>query len=505
MTNTYSTFTKQTNYSFSIELDIFKNKGVVLFPEESYELLKRGNFIKPSNNLIRTPKTKFNFKQTSSRKLGSTCYSFKQLSEDQQTWRKIAQNHQKYFISDHFETMFNHQTQQNEVVGFQTLIKQEIQKLLMQKQDPNFPNLSHKYFKKQKEKKEKIMKKHFNNNQWDESITRDENEIIIPVKISTNKQRIQYIHLLENPKEEMIDKARKIRELIKKNKKSMQERIRKRNQKEKEIMEFKSEKYLFAQNERYSNQNNHYWYAISGLFIALGLTIHFILLSIKVECKTDTKVTLLSIPLLLPLFGLMILFIFEFFTQRKEFERLISYSGKRSESNPRIVISLIVLVWIQILLIGLRVDGFIDWSWIAVLVPSLIMCIPLYLASVFLHYYRNPILSFVSHCFLFASVCWALFVIFLSLRIEGTTNWHYFVVFIPLILLNFVSFWSLSLKNRQITYASFVISGILLAQEILFIIFSEIKTHFIVSFSLIYLLIIIGDYLMFIEIVRMFK
>ncbi|KAJ5074001.1 dactylin [Anaeramoeba ignava] len=342
-------------------------------------------------------------------KLGLTCRYFQEIFDDQETWRRIARSYQQFFIFDYFEP--NTRISNRKVVGFQTLLDQEMELISKKRQDPKFPNLSKKHFKSMDKSREKRMKKYFHNNKIDGSTTKkeyftygnDRQQILA----STEEQRIDYINLLENPKEEMLAKGRKIHKIIKKER--MNEERKLKNKKKDETRN-KIEKLAL---------NN---LSFIGFVFSLGFSAYVILITLKVEKVIDAKMSIINLAVEIPLFLL------SFYLAISLYYRIAVRYYCTDESVS--LFSFVFLFFIQIILIGLRVDNFIKCSWCVVFIPFFLLLV--FIPSFLLYdkVYGNGRMKEV---WVSLSICldFMIFFIFLGLRIDHTTNWNYAFVFFP--------------------------------------------------------------------------
>ncbi|KAJ5069419.1 dactylin [Anaeramoeba ignava] len=440
----FSSGTKEKEWveidNFPFKTKIYKQKGAMKIEKSDFELLKRGNYLNSTENQ-KIPPEKENLilnqlpteillmiceylSPGAFTNLGLTCIDFQNIFNDQQTWRKIAKSYQIFFIFDHFKLKFNFDESKYEILGFQTSLINEIDDIQIQNQSLDFPNLSQIHFQKLNQEREKRLKKYFNNNKIDDSTMKNENSNERkPVVNSTEEERIKYIELLENPKEEMIEKARKIQHLLLKEQIKIQNEIKYGPRREK-----------FADIEIKSDG-----FSVFFMFLVLiGFSIYLVLITLKIEKKMNTKLTYLSLSVVIPLFGFFILFfIFVILSiWAKEFKSMF-------ERKDRIFLFLLFLTFfltmVEFLLIGLRVDNFIKCSWIIIFIPFLFLFISLIFSILFLIKSTEERLKdwkiMLSFCFL----C-IIFLIFLGLRIDGTIKWNYGIVFLPIYVYVFFYF-----------------------------------------------------------------
>ncbi|KAJ5071838.1 dactylin [Anaeramoeba ignava] len=416
--------------NYSPELAIYKNKGVLKIKENELKRLKGENYLR-SNQNNRIPSIEENLiinnlppeilimicEYLSPGEFGifgMTCAFFREIYDDQETWRKIAKSYNEFFICDYYE--FNNDIYRHDLFGFQTPIHQEMEIIKTEKQKEDFPNLSRKHFEKWNEKREKRLKQYFNNGKIDESTMKDEHwNRRLPVLNSTEEERVEYINLLENPKEEMLEKGRKIYELF------LEEKKRRTN----------LEKYSERQKElRHVKKKEERFFIFFGILFLLGFSVYIILITLKIERKIESKLSYLSISTLIPLFGLLIVLVYDLIL--KVMARKMKYYLE--EDLYFVSLSFCLLVFIGIVLIGLKVDHFMKCSWLIVLIPfilySAIFSIFLFVYILILYWKQRKELLFIALlCFWFIP-----FLVFLGLKLDGKIKWNYGIVFIPLFL-----------------------------------------------------------------------
>ncbi|KAJ5080628.1 dactylin [Anaeramoeba ignava] len=420
--------------SFLFELKIFKEKGVCLISKKEFQLLTQGNFLNTSKkNQISPKETNLILDQLPPEilimicqylspgaftRLGITCKDFYNIFNDQETWRKIAKIYQNFFVFDRFELVLNNDPffldKENcfDLIGFQTNINEEIENISIRNQNINFPNLDQKHFKEIIQKREKRIEKYSNNNQTDNSTILDEKlHYRVPLINSTEEERIKFINLLENPKEEMLEKARKIFALFSEAKiKSKKEKIRKiRNIR---VSKFESKTYLY--------------FSFSKMCISFGASIYLILITLKIENKINTKLSYLTLSVLIPLFPLIVLFLINFvFVTLAKFGLDIYNFFVLSFTS--------IMVFIQFLLIALKVDDFLKTSWIVIFIPILLVFVNFVIYTIVIpiieaHLQREDFLLSIFFFF------WIVFFIFLGLKIDEKIKWNFGIIFIPLFL-----------------------------------------------------------------------
>ncbi|KAJ5074006.1 dactylin [Anaeramoeba ignava] len=415
---------------------IYKSKGVCQISSIHLNILQRGNFMETTEKLTEKPQIQNliidllppEILMTICEylapgdfvRLGLTCCYFQEIFNDQETWRRIAKSYQQFFIFDYFEP--NTRITDQKIIGFQTLIEQEMELISIQKQDPKFPNLSKKHFKSMDKSREKRMKKYFHNNKIDNSSVQDQNSsysgVRKPILASTKKQRIDYINSLENPKEEMLAKGRKIDKTFKERK--IKEERKQKNKKKEESRE-KVENILL----------NHL--NIIGFIFSVACLIYSILLTVRIEGGMNTKLSIMNLSVLIPLFFLTFLIglslYYRIVVRHYCIDETVFFFG------------IVLLFFIQIILIGLRVDDFIKCSWCAIFIPFFVLFV--FVPSFFIY---DAIYGKGDSADAVAPVSFAIdliiFFIFLGLRIDGKIHWNYGLVFTPLLaylLIFFVS------------------------------------------------------------------
>ncbi|KAJ5074428.1 fam11a b protein [Anaeramoeba ignava] len=93
----------------------------------------------------------------------------------------------------------------------------------------------------------------------------------------------------------------------------------------------------------------------------------------------------------------------------------------------------LIIVFIQVLLIGLRTQSILKCYWILIFIPLLI---------IFFFFIVINVLSIIEEfsnsriVFIFDFVLLILFVIFLGLKLDDKINWNYAIVFLPLFIFN---------------------------------------------------------------------
>ncbi|KAJ5075046.1 dactylin [Anaeramoeba ignava] len=422
---------KQNRLTDKSRLEIYKNKGVIKIEKDDFEVLRKGKYLKSTinqsippqeSNLIINklpPEILMMICEYLSPgefiRLGMTCKHFQEIFNDQETWRRIANIYQQFFISDYFELKFNDNENKFEIFGFQTPIIKEIDNIQIQNQNLNFPNLDQNNFKEFNQKRQKRLKQYFNNNEIDDSTMKDDSsDQRIPILNSTEEERIKYINLLENPKEEIIEKGRKIYQL------NEELEIAFRNKIIKEKFKKSHDKIFIAS-------------IFVGGFFVTGFFFYLLLINLKIEKRIHTKLSVINLCVLIPSFSFWIAFLTHFICFIKENELISSYFKEYWKFFVVNVLSF--LIFLQFLLIGLRVDNFFKCSWVVVFIPFLLFTIFLFSFTLFyqnLQGYekiRKQIITFlVSFFFLF------LLFIFLGLRIDEIIKWNYGIVFIPLYL-----------------------------------------------------------------------
>ncbi|KAJ5069681.1 dactylin [Anaeramoeba ignava] len=298
----------------SFKLQIFKQKGVISISESNFQLLKKGKYLKSTEkhrispkeeNLIINqlhPEILFMICEYLSpgafTRLGITCKYFQDIFNDQTTWRQIAKCYQNFFIFDYLEIKPFYLQDGLSILAFQTPINQEIEKIQIENQKLDFPNLDPTHFKKKNAERGIRLEKYSNNEKIDDSTKEDEFlHHMVPIKASTEEERIKYINLLENPKEEMLEKGRKIYQLFLERKKHWENEMI--NKKRKETL------------NNFQTKEIDFFSPILIILFSFGFSIYFILITLKKEDKIDTKLSYQSLSIMIPLFAFFIIQLIE--------------------------------------------------------------------------------------------------------------------------------------------------------------------------------------------------
>ncbi|KAJ5069836.1 hypothetical protein M0811_11498 [Anaeramoeba ignava] len=144
------------------------------------------------------------------------------------------------------------------------------------------------------------------------------------------------------------------------------------------------------------------------------------LLNVHIDKKQSSNVIYVFIPFLLPVFIFIILF-FILYKYKSQFE--FSIYGFA-----------MLILFIQLLLIGLRSDSTIKGSWLLIFLPFLIFFVVLIIGSIILYQKENADCIATTPITIFIMIL--LFLIFLGLRLDEKVTWNYGIVFIPLFFIN---------------------------------------------------------------------
>ncbi|KAJ5071772.1 fam11a b protein [Anaeramoeba ignava] len=494
-------------------LEIFKNKGIIKITKDHFEILRKGKYLESTKNQQITPKeANLMINQLPPEilimiceflspaafcRLGMTCKDFQDIFNDQETWRKIAKFHQEFFTFDYFELNFNNFDKHYNIFAFQTPIIQEIEEIQIQNQNLDFPNLSQIHFQELNQKRENKLKEYFNNSKFDDStMLAETSNARIPVLISTEEERMKYINLLENPKEEMLEKGRKIYNILLEEKNKLKKKMEKKKKREK-LEEFeKKEADIF-----------------SPLFLSLisiGFSIYLILLTLKIERKIATKLTYLSIPILIPTFGVLVVFVADliFRIWSKEYHYNLGHSLENALTDV-----FLFMHFFQFLLIGLRVDNFIKCSWIAVFIPYILIFFIFAAFFFYLQFFQKSILDCEFICFVIFFLLFILFFVILGLKLDGKIKWNYSIIFIPLFLQVFFYFLSFIIihfwqkKINEIILAFCVVPSIWITFLLLMMFYLDNKGihhlyYPLIPVYLILLLLDIGSFFVLMSLIR---
>ncbi|KAJ5079474.1 dactylin [Anaeramoeba ignava] len=187
--------------------------------------------------------------------------------------------------------------------------------------------------------------------------------------------------------------------------------------------------------EKYSNNNQtdnstildeKLHYRFFQKCISFGASIYLILITLKIENKINTKLSYLTLSVLIPLFPLIVLFLINFvFVTLAKFGLDIYNFFVLSFTS--------IMVFIQFLLIALKVDDFLKTSWIVIFIPILLVFVNFVIYTIVIpiieaHLQREDFLLSIFFFF------WIVFFIFLGLKIDEKIKWNFGIIFIPLFL-----------------------------------------------------------------------
>ncbi|KAJ5069444.1 dactylin [Anaeramoeba ignava] len=432
---------------------IYKQKGAMKIEKSDFELLKKGNYLNSTKNQ-KIPPEKENLilnqlpteillmiceylSPGAFTNLGLTCRYFQDIFNDKQTWIKIAKSYQIFFIFDYFKLKFNFDERKYEILGFQTPLINEIDDIQIQNQSLDFPNLSQTHFQKLNQEREKRLKKYFNNNKIDDSTMKDENSNERkPVFNSTEEERIKYIKLLENPKEEMIEKARKIQHLL------LKERIKIQNQ-----IKYAPRREKFQSYHKF--RDNHLTTPTLGCFF-LGLTIYFFLIPLKINEGFYT-LTGLNFAFFVPLFGFLILDLIEWILliRTNLFKQI--YPQKEVKIfflRLEDYVEFLFLCIIFLIFLGLRIDGTIKWNYGIVFIPIYFNII-LYYLPLFLDFDFDLKRGVFISKFVILPLIFIPFIILMNLYLEKkieNISYSFIPIYILLICLDIICFMNILIQ-----------------------------------------------------------
>ncbi|KAJ5072519.1 fam11a b protein [Anaeramoeba ignava] len=247
---------------------------------------------------------------------------------------------------------------------------------------------------------------------------------------------MRYIQSIPNPGNELISKSKLI-----------DQKFKERKQKFEELRKNQAE-----MNRKYSILRKFENLIISDVFFFIFCVLTFlILLSVYVDANLSSNPIYILIPLFIPILifsSLLLLKSFYDFDYSKVFDRVTS--------------GIAFLLFIQILMIGLKSGKIIQISWLFVLILILIFVGILVLITIGIFYNQQNYYNFF---LLFTSSMIFLFFIFLGLKLDGTIKQSYFMVFSPLFLVDLVPCFICVLEyvNNNFRHNDFILLVVILS------------------------------------------
>ncbi|KAJ5072508.1 fam11a b protein [Anaeramoeba ignava] len=378
--------------------------------------------------------------------IGMVCKDFNDLTFDRELWRRLAVRHEKLFSWN--KLGIKEDVQDPFVIGYQFNIDEKIEELeekqaeeikKAKKEEENLsllrstrtirlekrtisesriqemyqstPNLLQNI--EQPSDKRNIFNRvrpRRRKGESDSQTTRiNENNETVPLALSTPRKRIEYINLLENPRESLIEK---FQALIKQ---------------KKEVDEF-VERYRKERMERIRNQKKKDDYFISfSLVVSLfhfSLIVFLILLNLRCDNVISLKYSIAYIPvfIMLAVAGILLFFL----------SRLVEHGY---EKRSFLAASLLTELFnIQFLLFALKTDNTITVNWPTAMIPLYII---IGVGTILMCGYCVANLESIGLLYIFylAGFMFDLFVIFLSLKLNGNTSMNWASVFSPLFVI----------------------------------------------------------------------
>ncbi|KAJ5069840.1 hypothetical protein M0811_11502 [Anaeramoeba ignava] len=409
-------------------------------------------------------------------RIASTCKTFNQLSEDKNTWRNISYNYNQFFIFDQIELEKNNYVYQEDQIPIYGTIKENQPKNENQNENENSSFVDS---KTKSSLKALLLRRDQNQNQ----IENDE-DILFENEIKNNL--IEHIEKTSNPKQELVSKANLVYNGMKKRKELIDENLKRKEENDKKAKKIqKIDKVSF----------------VNLLFLLIGFIAFLIALNVHIEKKLSSNTIYVFIPILLPI----LIFIILFFYLSKIETYLFSIYG----------IGMIML-FIQLLLIGLRSDSTIKGSWLLIFIPFFILIGILIIMLIVFYFIEDH--KFINTFPSFNFIMIFLFLIFLGLRLDDEIKWNYGIVFIPLFLINLFPFWistsflgGLTLdEHGEFIFGAFLflfslISIPILIIETFIVLFLEVPKFNNITYAFIPLYLFLGLLLCFLSILGFFK
>ncbi|KAJ5069841.1 fam11a b protein [Anaeramoeba ignava] len=338
-------------------------------------------------------------------KVGSTCTTLNELSEDKNTWRNISYNYNQFFLFNKVEVPKRNEIYEENRIPICGIIKES--QLITY-------NINSK--QKKPEKTNSGLTSLFKRRDQDQDQNQNQfvNEIILFDRKKTEKKLIEYIEKIPNPKEELISKGKLIYNGIKERKQQIEKNLKRKEENAKKWKKIaRIDDFLFG----------------NLIFLGIGFVAFIITLNVYIEKKLSSNTIYIFIPLLLPLLVYIV---------------LIFYSLKLDRETTFLVyVLMITVLFIQLLLIGLRADSTIKGSWLLIFLPFFIL-IGITIIGIIIWICNDP--DSIIATLLMIFIMLFLFLMFLGLRLDGKIKWNYGIVFIPLFFINlFPFFMSLSL------------------------------------------------------------
>ncbi|KAJ5068688.1 fam11a b protein [Anaeramoeba ignava] len=242
-----------------------------------------------------------------------------------------------------------------------------------------------------------------------ETTKRDENDELVPVAITNENTRMQYINLLENPRESLIEKF-----------------IAMKNQyDEKREFQARREQELRAQEKTLRRRDTTSF--LFGIFVCLwhfSLLIFLILLNCRIEKIISIDYSIMFIPMFITLsISAFFLFMLSFYV----------YSVHDSFSI-RLFASVSEVLNVQFLLIALKQDDKITANWPTIFFPFFLLAafFVIFIFCVCIYESSHPASLFLP---MLTSLMFMLFIIFLVLKLNRNIYWNWASVFSPLFVI----------------------------------------------------------------------
>ncbi|KAJ5069833.1 fam11a b protein [Anaeramoeba ignava] len=240
-------------------------------------------------------------------------------------------------------------------------------------------------------------------------ISLEENEI--------ERNLIRYIEKIPNPQKEIISKAKLIYNSILERKQRIDNNIKIREKQEEENKR-RREKEEMIEKMKIPLLGN-----LIFLFIALFTFI--ILINVYIDKRLSSNILYFFIPILLSIFSFTLLF-FIWIKFSMDLNILLSSIG-------------MIILFIELLLIGLRIETTIKGSWLLIFIPFFIF-IGFIIIYFIITISKNDEFYLFKIGLLITSVLFLIFFILLGLRLDQTIKSNYGIIFIPLFLFDLLLF-----------------------------------------------------------------
>ncbi|KAJ5072516.1 hypothetical protein M0811_01531 [Anaeramoeba ignava] len=340
-------------------------------------------------------------------KLSMTCQTFNDLSQDINCWRNMSFKYWRYFLLNNFE-MQNYYRYYGNSKEDQIPIHGIIE-------EPKIinSNLQLKSFIDKKPQKliqrQSSISLMFNQLQNLREKKEEDQNYIFPEK-DYRSYMMRYIQSTPNPKNELISKSKLINQKIKERKEKYEE---------------------FLKNQAKINKQNLLIRKLDGFMaadfklFAFLIIVFLVSLSIYVDKNLNSNPFYFFIPLLVSIF---------IFSSLNFIKSFFDFSYSKASDLMFSLISFVV--FIQVLLIGLKSGKIIQISWLWIFTLFFILTGILVLGSILIFIGGPNLFTFL---LVFSSSILFLFFILLGLKLNGKSGLGYFKVFSPLFLIDILS------------------------------------------------------------------